>query len=202
MKTCTKCDEEKDLDEFYKNKLSKGGYNTKCKVCSLAYRREYVKTSRGKANVEKHHAAARAATGTEPERLERIALLAEGLKKCTTCREVKSVYNYYHDGNDLYVNCRECHKAYISQRMAKPENRAKRRVYENTPERKLKSAARHAVRGAVKTGRLKKLPCEHCLNKGDREVQGHHESYETDRWLDVIWLCIPCHVAIHNQEAT
>lgn len=33
MRRCKECEEEKNLNDFYKNKSSKGGYNSKCKEC-------------------------------------------------------------------------------------------------------------------------------------------------------------------------
>lgn len=36
MKVCNKCGEIKALDEFHKNKKSKGGFNTICKTCCKA----------------------------------------------------------------------------------------------------------------------------------------------------------------------
>lgn len=50
MKHCTKCGEEKELAEFYKNRNKRDGYSSECKNCSLAYRQ----TERGKA-MHKHH---------------------------------------------------------------------------------------------------------------------------------------------------
>ena len=61
MKTCTKCDEEKPLDEFYRDRRSPQGRNSRCKPCvselgrkryhrdlekSRTYRRIYAKTHR------------------------------------------------------------------------------------------------------------------------------------------------------------
>lgn len=37
MKTCSKCKQEKELSEFYKNKNRKDGYNTFCKECQKEY---------------------------------------------------------------------------------------------------------------------------------------------------------------------
>lgn len=60
---------------------------------------------------------------------------------------------------------------------------------ERYPERK---HARDAVYRALKTGELvKPLTCEDCGKEA--YIEGHHESYEPDKWLEVIWTCKPCH---------
>jgi len=60
---------------------------------------------------------------------------------------------------------------------------------ERYPERK---HARDAVYRALKAGTLVKAPlCERCGRPC--EAQGHHESYDKERWLDVQWLCVQCH---------
>lgn len=41
MKRCRKCDEEKDLSEFYSDKKSSDGKHSYCKECERARRREY-----------------------------------------------------------------------------------------------------------------------------------------------------------------
>tara|TARA_R110002033_G_scaffold115159_1_gene159867 strand:- start:38 stop:727 length:690 start_codon:yes stop_codon:yes gene_type:complete len=59
MKTCTKCKVEKELVDFGKHKLSKGGYHLRCKSCRNEYylnnkeilkvkRREYIKRNKEK----------------------------------------------------------------------------------------------------------------------------------------------------------
>lgn len=40
-KVCTRCGEEKDLSEFYKEKRAKDGKTSHCKVCDLKLSREY-----------------------------------------------------------------------------------------------------------------------------------------------------------------
>lgn len=60
---------------------------------------------------------------------------------------------------------------------------------ERYPERK---HARDAVYRALKAGRLvKPTKCSHCGHT--MYLEGHHMSYEKDKWLDVVWLCKPCH---------
>ncbi len=54
---------------------------------------------------------------------------------------------------------------------------------------KKNARARTMVFKAVKSGRLKREPCEEC---GDENVQAHHDNY--DKPLNVIWLCSKHHV--------
>jgi len=67
LKTCSKCGEEKDLGEFYKDKSSKDGYGYYCKSCAVKKATEWGKKNpekkrvhclasyyRAKANPEKH----------------------------------------------------------------------------------------------------------------------------------------------------
>ena len=61
---------------------------------------------------------------------------------------------------------------------------------ERYPERK---HARDAVYRALKSGKLiKPNKCQDCGTETD-DLQGHHESYEPDKWLHVKWLCRKCH---------
>lgn len=48
MKTCSKCKIEKLEDEFYKNKKSKTGLTSACKLCLRLSVSEYQKTDKGK----------------------------------------------------------------------------------------------------------------------------------------------------------
>lgn len=46
MKTCTKCGEEKPLDEYYKHKSKPSGYETACKACTRARTKKYADANR------------------------------------------------------------------------------------------------------------------------------------------------------------
>lgn len=50
MKTCSKCDEEKSLGDFNKQKLGKFGRRSYCRACQSIMSTAYHKTPRGKAN--------------------------------------------------------------------------------------------------------------------------------------------------------
>ena len=57
--------------------------------------------------------------------------------------------------------------------------------------------ARQAVYEALQRGILSKP--ERCQDCGEaRALQGHHESYERERWLEVIWVCRKCHRVRHQ----
>jgi hypothetical protein len=57
-----------------------------------------------------------------------------------------------------------------------------------------KAACAQAVKAAVKSGKLTKLPCSVC---GSKKSQAHHDDY--DKPLDVIWFCHRHHGARHRE---
>ena len=62
-----------------------------------------------------------------------------------------------------------------------------------------KRKAHNAVNNAIRDGRLfKSEVCQCCGVKADK-LEGHHESYEEDQWLNVIWLCDKCHKTRHKE---
>jgi len=63
------------------------------------------------------------------------------------------------------------------------------------PIQRPKLLARAALKWAVRSGRLRRLPCAYC---GMAKSEGHHKDYAKP--LDVVWLCRPCHRAEHKRE--
>lgn len=54
--------------------------------------------------------------------------------------------------------------------------------------------AGHAVEAALRTGRIAKgKKCAACGTSKRRLEGHHHKGYERKYWLEVIWLCPPCH---------
>ena len=54
------------------------------------------------------------------------------------------------------------------------------------------------VRHAVRTGRLLRTACVDC---GGASLEAHHHNgYDADHALDVVWLCRPCHLARHGRK--
>lgn len=59
--------------------------------------------------------------------------------------------------------------------------------------------ARWALAQQIRYHGLKKKPCEDCGTR--MRVQAHHhKGYSRAHWLDVIWLCPPCHGRRHREE--
>jgi len=98
-KRCTKCKDIKEVTEFYKNKKIKCGYDSWCKEChdnkkSLYYSQSlYYQKS--------------------PKTIEREELLKDNKKRCTKCKDIKSLDSFSPDKNAKCGHsswCRECHK--------------------------------------------------------------------------------------------
>lgn len=86
---------------------------------------------------------------------------------------------------------------------AHPERRkdALRNYYLRIKERDAhKLAARIAVREAVRKGVLVRPEiCSRC-GKPCIPHGHHHKGYEKKNWIEVIWLCLACHIEEHKCE--
>ncbi len=147
--------------------------------------------------------------------------------RCFDCKEVMPAESFYVRGGKRKGPCKECHKVRTKDWAAKnpdkrranwrssAENRRElhnkecREYYRRNREARMasiqaywaanpeKRAARHAVAYALKTGRLKRNPCEKCgSTKG---LHAHHHDYSKP--LDITWLCPTCHGKEHRVAA-
>lgn len=85
-KVCKACGEVKELENYHKSKENRDGRCGKCKVC--------VKNK-------------------VPIPLKNINLVAEGLKECSSCKEILDINNFVkdkHRPDDLAGNCKICRK--------------------------------------------------------------------------------------------
>jgi len=136
-----------------------------------------------------------------------LVLLKEGrirkskMKICSKCGSEKDRSEFYRDKSHkdgLQSRCKECDKGKVTKwAKANPGKRTEqvakydRKYRAKYPDR---IRARQAVQDALRTDRLVKEPCA-C---GETNVQGHHKSYEEDKWLDVDWLCRKHHLDLHQ----
>lgn len=209
-KKCTKCGEEKPLDEFHKRSDRPGKYRSRCMECtnkSGIHSKRKVSTRDGflicaRCGEEKPE-------GDFYKRKEGIRKRRSKCKVCSSecCAE-------YRQGNEEAIRTqkleyRQNNKGFLRAKRAEHYSKNKeacqarrkkwaqdnpdkvRRQFGRYPE---KAKARNAVNNAVAAGRLLKPGvCSVCSSFEDR-IEGHHEDYS--RPLDVIWLCVRCHKRI------
>jgi hypothetical protein len=138
------------------------------------------------------------------------------MKICFKCGNSKTLDEFYKHSKmaDGHLNkCKECTKRDVKQRyIAEPKKIAayerkrfkcparktkvilyQRRRRAKNPE---KTAARKAVRDAIASGKIVKLPCMFC---GNPDSQAHHDDYKNR--LAVKWACFRCHrEKFHGQR--
>lgn len=134
------------------------------------------------------------------------------LKTCPDC-------NVNYEARSDSMRCKECWKAVNRERTRKyekenPEKRLatykkyrstdeyrkrSRERYYSLPENKRK--ARYYLTNAIRDGKIQRPDkCELCSGTG--RIEGHHhKGYAKKHWLDIQWLCTPCHKAIERKEA-
>ena len=87
---------------------------------------------------------------------------------------------------------------YLKSYYANPKNRRRRarrmREYRRDPKLRMKHEARWQANHALRSGRIKKMPCIKC---GSIKSEMHHPDYFKP--LEVIWLCRTCHRAEHAR---
>lgn len=140
----------------------------------------------------------------------------KAMKTCSVCEENKPRSEYYSHprmADGLLNRCKDCHKEaikkrrleridyyreYDRQRGKRPERaKAAAEISKRWKDQDARiTAAHNAVARAVKSGRLKREPCERC---GAEKSYGHHEDY--NKKLEVMWLCQPCHKQRHKELA-
>ena len=100
--------------------------------------------------------------------------------------------------------CAPCVKAYAyvynkALRAGNPggTTRTSRKWVKANPE---KHEAHKAVTRLLRNGTILRQRCTVC---GDAKADAHHDSYKSERWLDVVWLCRLHHKERHRSlEAT
>jgi hypothetical protein len=83
----------------------------------------------------------------------------------------------------------------------RPEVKARlielQRLFRRSEDGRKRWQARSALNEAIRSGKiLRPTTCSLCPNPSPQAH--HHKGYEPEHWLDVLWLCLPCH---RSQEA-
>lgn len=90
MKTCNKCNENKNFDQFYNNSRSKDGKSYYCKTCSNDYKR--------------------ARRGSK-KKYKKRSFISDTHKQCTRCDEIKSLAEFAKNSgvaSGVHSWCRNC----------------------------------------------------------------------------------------------
>lgn len=83
-------------------------------------------------------------------------------------------------------SCVSCHAEYM---------RGWRRAHGMSEEQRRKDKCRSYAHVYLRRGKLVRQDCVSC---GSAQSQMHHSDYSKP--LQVVWLCRPCHLALHRQE--
>ena len=84
-------------------------------------------------------------------------------------------------------NCKACHAASM---------RKHRRNTPLTPEQRAKDNCRSYAGSYLKRGKITRSACRTC---GEEKAEMHHPDYTKP--LDIVWLCRPCHMQLHEGES-
>lgn len=169
---CTRCRVEQEAADFYSKGRNDKRLRMPCKRCRAATQRAYQNTDAG-----------RAAQRSGSRRYE----------QSDHGKSARAVYNRSASGKAKSRRYHVSSKGRLSARTTEARYLARH------PERK---AARKAVAYAVATtgGIFREEICAHC-GKGGKTEAHHHRGYAREFWLDVVWLCPPCHRAAEQKEA-
>lgn len=133
------------------------------------------------------------------------------MKTCFKCGEEKPLSAFYRHKMmaDGHLNkCKECTKVDVHKNREK--NIDHYRAYDRKRGNRLppgyckeyrkkypnKYRAQRAVNNAIRSGKMKKMPCEVCGSED--HVHGHHDDYRYP--LNVRWLCAAHHAQWHRDH--
>ena len=177
-KVCSKCQETKPIEEFYRDRTKVDGRHTVCKCCADQTRRnryqsedyrnrvsdrskQRYRSPEGQAKHAAYIASGRAAIAKEKYRSSKKGKATERAYKQSAVS--KAAYAEYR------VRCHQ------------------------------KRRARGAVSGSVHGGRLPRVQTLSCIHCGEpANFYHHHNGYDEEHKLDVIPLCAKCDCAAHK----
>jgi len=190
MKQCKRCLHRKPKSEFCKSSRLKDGLQTWCKQCINEYKRERRTKSRTPEQKAEYKRRAE---------LSRLALAS--LKRCTECKEIKPLSEFWRGSSGVTTNtrgrCAECqqriNQANYGSKLTTSSSRKK---------------ANKAVYDAIQRGDITRpSTCPLCeYNPPEREsgytrIQFHHtDGYDDDSIFTGVFACARCHSRIHSGE--
>jgi hypothetical protein len=180
MNHCSKCNVEKNVEEFGIDKSRKNGRNIHCKSCKNEYAKRYylpyIPTQKSSEQQKKRR---------EWERKYREKSGTSNAEKCREWyqRNLEHARKLSNEATKRYLSTENGRKK-SSQKASNwdKKNPEKRRCHERTMY-------------AVEKGRLiRPNQCSKC--KKSCTPHAHHEDHS--KHLEVIWLCSQCHFYLHH----
>ena len=135
------------------------------------------------------------------------------MKRCSCCHVDKAETEFYRNralSDGLGNQCKACHKANQQRYRETDKGRAalaratarwrKRHPTYKNPVDPVKRRARFELNRALTLGLSRPSRCASCGSEDDLQAH-HHNGYDREHWLDVIWLCSRCHGEVHRRAA-
>ena len=195
MKTCYKCEEDKEPSEFHKDKKSKDGLKSKCKSCVKDYNganKEARAAYRSKYYQENKETLSAHRVVYYQENKEAVATtMAKYYQENKEAIAVQKAKYYQENKEDITVQKAKYRKD-NPEKVAEISKKAHKKWIDANPK---KHHAHCLVARAIARGELLKAPCEACGASG---AQAHHDDY--DKPLEVRWLCQRHHSIWHSQN--
>ena len=141
-------------------------------------------------------------------------------KQCNKCKQTKPLTEFNKDKSSkdgLQYNCKSCYRDYQQSLKGKAANHKAQGKYRKTPKGKAANQvaqrrfcirhpnyrkAKNAITCAVTIGKLPRpdtLQCHYCPAQAGQ--YHHYLGYESEHWLDVVAICIPCHGKFRRKIA-
>lgn len=198
MTICATCEVDKPDEAFTPRNLRVGGGIGKCRECERAYRISVGHTKppgweRKTADMAAYQRAYRLAHPEKMRQLDRENK-AKSRRKNPERWLAKSRRRYERKMREKHgQDWQPKPRLTPAERLAAKRASRRRKHLSIKSRHPEKYYARRALRRAVKSGKLIRQPCENC---GEPKSHGHHPDYSKP--LEVIWLCDPCHRAVHK----
>lgn len=124
-------------------------------------------------------------------------------KTCLKCKNIKDISQFHNDKSrrdGFYMYCKKCNNEsrkikYYKEKST--ETYLRRKLISTTKQKAEYPVKAKARRLAYNNkNKIRKASCEWCEAEG--KLQMHHPDY--NKPLDVLTLCVPCHVKAHHGE--
>lgn len=187
MKHCNKCDTDKPVEEFGKNRAAKDGLNRSCKSCIRKRDSEYYKNNRKKVLEQKRE-----------------------YYKDNREQKLESKSKYYKDNLEKRRKYLEDNREKVAERNRKwkKENPEKIRAYKaNRRARKQGVLTEIDIQtSAAYRIAINNDPCFYCGTAKAKEYQVDHyfpiAKGGDDRWYNLVRACQPCNGSKHAKCGT